>query len=182
MALGATVRRFDIELSDVDRGVYETLSLKVAQHPSETGPYLITRVLAYALELEEGLTFSAGLSSSQEPALWVRDLTDQLMAWIEVGTPAPSRLHKAAKAADRVAVYCHKEPAPWLAQLANERVHEAEKMALYGLPRATIRAIADAVERRNEWALSRMEDTLYLQTASKSYELALTRIEWPRKA
>ncbi len=78
MALGATVRRFDLEVSDVDRGVYESLDLKVAQHPSENGPYLVARMLAYALELEEGLAFTNGLAASDEPALWVRDLTGRL--------------------------------------------------------------------------------------------------------
>ena len=46
MALGSTVYHLEIELSDVDRGVYETLSLKAAQHPSETPGYLVARVLA----------------------------------------------------------------------------------------------------------------------------------------
>ena len=42
MALTATVHNFDIQLSDVDRGVYESLSLRVARHPSETEEYLLT--------------------------------------------------------------------------------------------------------------------------------------------
>ena len=62
MALGATIYTFDIELADSDRAVYETLNLRVAQHPSETPDYLITRVLAYCLEFSEGIGFSKGLS------------------------------------------------------------------------------------------------------------------------
>jgi hypothetical protein len=33
-----------IELSDVDRGVYESLDLRVARHPSESARYLLMRV------------------------------------------------------------------------------------------------------------------------------------------
>ena len=49
---------FDIDLADVDRGVYAVLNLRVAQHPSETPDYLVTRVLAYCFEYAEGITFS----------------------------------------------------------------------------------------------------------------------------
>ncbi|MEO8017301.1 MAG: YaeQ family protein, partial [Pseudomonadota bacterium] len=73
MALGATVYTFDIELADADRAVYESLSLRVAQHPSETSDYLMTRTLAYCLEFAEGIGFSKGLADPDEPAIFVRD-------------------------------------------------------------------------------------------------------------
>ena len=101
MALSATIYNFTIGLSDVDRGVYETLELKVAKHPSESDEYLVTRVLAYCLEYAEGIAFSRGLSSPDEPPIAVRDLTGVLKAWIEVGSPDAARLHKAGKAAPR---------------------------------------------------------------------------------
>lgn len=179
MARGATVRTFDIELSDVDRSVYETLALKVAQHPSETAPYMVTRVLAYALERREGLAFSSGLSTADAPALWVHDLTDRLLAWIEIGTPDAARLHKASKAADRVAVYCHKEPSGWLRAIAGERVHASGAIELYALPRALIQSLADVVERRNTWSLTRMEQVIYLEVGSESFEIPVERLGWP---
>ena len=52
MALTATVYNFDIELADMDRGVYETLDLRVARHPSESAEYMVVRVLAFCLEYE----------------------------------------------------------------------------------------------------------------------------------
>ena len=58
MALTATIYNFDIQLADVDRGVYESLAFKVACQPSETEEYLMSRVLAYCLEYAEGITFS----------------------------------------------------------------------------------------------------------------------------
>lgn len=57
MAQTATIYNFEIELSHVDRGIYESLSLRVACQPSETPEYLLTRVLAYCLELTEGIAF-----------------------------------------------------------------------------------------------------------------------------
>src|SRR5262245_65294453 len=86
MALGATLYTFDIDLADADRGVYETLSLRTARHPSESDEFLIARVLAYCAEHAEGIAFSpGGLSDPDEPPIAVRDLTGALTAWIDIG-------------------------------------------------------------------------------------------------
>jgi uncharacterized protein YaeQ len=173
MALSSVVRTLELELSDVDRGVYETLDLKVAQHPSEGTARLVARILAFALEHGEGLEFSAGLAATDQPALWQRDLTGRLLAWIEVGTPAAERLHKASKAAGRVAVYCHKRPEPWLRTLAGAKVHRSEELRLVGLDPAIVQSIGDAMERRGRWQLTRTEGTVYLDTDQDSYVLPL---------
>lgn len=179
MARGATVVQFEIELSDVDRGVYESLSFSAAQHPSESGPYLAARVLAFALEHCEGLAFTQGLSSGDNSAIQTHDLTGQLLGWVEVGTPAGPRLHKASKAADHVAVYCHKDPSAWLKDLARERVHRSESIQLFALDPAGVTAVADALERRNVWSLSRVDGVVYLQAGDTTLELAVRSLPWP---
>ncbi|MES1205287.1 MAG: YaeQ family protein [Pseudomonadota bacterium] len=103
MALSATVYHLQIDLSDVDRGVYEALDLRVARHPSETMRFLLTRVIAFCLCHEEGIAFSKGLSTNDDPALWIKDMQGNVRAWIEVGTPSAERLHKASTAAQRAA-------------------------------------------------------------------------------
>src|SRR3954469_15408398 len=98
MALSATVYRLQIDLSDVDRNLYQALDLRVARHPSESMRYLLTRILAYCLCHEEGIAFSkGGLSSNEEPPLTIRDLQGNLRTWIEIGSPSAERLHKASK-------------------------------------------------------------------------------------
>ena len=95
MALGATVYTLDIDLSDSDRSVYETLALRVARHPSESDDYLVTRILAYCLEYTDGIAFSrGGLSDSDEPPIAVRDLTGTLRTWIDIGSPDAARLER----------------------------------------------------------------------------------------
>src|SRR5579863_4662792 len=105
MALGDTIHAFEIELANSDRAVYESLRVRVARHPSETPEHMLTRVLAYCLEYTQGIALSNGLSEPDEPAIAVRDLTGALQAWIDVGAPDATRLHRASKAAPRVAVY-----------------------------------------------------------------------------
>ncbi|MFT6144033.1 MAG: hypothetical protein ACJAZO_004521 [Myxococcota bacterium] len=179
MAISSTVITLTIELADIDRGVYETLELKLAKHPSETGPYFITRAIAYALEYTEGLVFTAGLANGDEPALWVRDLTGALVTWIDIGTPEPNRLHKASKAADNVVVYCHVDTEPWLSRLASESVYKSQDIALHILPRKAISSLADGLERRNTWSLTRTESVLYIESDGESHTLELARIPWP---
>src|SRR5207253_7227672 len=110
---------------------YEALALQVACDPSESEEHLVARVLAYALEFTDGIGFSRGLSEPQEPTIAVRDLTGAIRVWIEVGTPDAACLHKACKAAPRVVVYTHKDPAQILDRLAGERIHRAETIELY---------------------------------------------------
>ena len=176
MALGATIYNFAIQLSHVDRGVYEALELKVARHPSEAEDHLVARVLAYCLEFTEGIAFSRGLSDPDEPALAVRDLTGELLAWIDVGTPEAARLHKAAKAAPRVAVYTHKAPAVLLRQLEGERIHRAEEMELYAFDREMIAGLVSRLERRMSFDLSVTDAHLFISLEGATFSGELTRL------
>ncbi|MEY4761065.1 MAG: hypothetical protein RLZZ200_921 [Pseudomonadota bacterium] len=173
MALGATIHTFEVELSDVDRGVYQSLNLRVARHPSESPDYLVARVLAYCLEYTEGIAFSKGLSEPDEPAVLVRDLTGQLQAWIEVGLPATERLHRASKAAPRVAVYAHKDPAQWARGIADAKIHRAEQLAVYAFDRAWMEQVVAGLERRVQWSLARSDSEIYLTAGDEVLQTVL---------
>ncbi len=154
MALTSTIYRFDIDLADADRQVYESLSLHVACHASESDEYLVARVLAYALEYTEGIEFTRGLSEPEWPAILVRDLTGAIRSWIEIGTPDAARLHKACKASPRVAVYVQKDPTQWLRALAGERIHRSDVLELYAIDRTLIGELVARLGRRMSCALS----------------------------
>ncbi len=162
MALTATIYNFDVELADTDRHVYESLALRVARHPSESEEYLVARLLAYLLELADGIAFSRGVSDPDEPAIAIRDLTGGLRTWIDIGTPDAARLHKASKAAARVVVYTHKDPTQFLKQLAGERIHRAEELELYAIDRQLIAALVARLERRVAFSVSVTDRELYL--------------------
>lgn len=163
MALSATLHHFTVQIADVDRGVYEELELRLARHPSETAEFMLTRLLAYCLEYEEGITFSdGGVSSTDEPAVLVRDLTGRLTAWIEIGAPDADRVHRGSKLADRTAVYTHRDPAKVLAQLTGKKIHRAEDIPLYSFDRDFIEAAVAVIDRRNSATVSITERQLYL--------------------
>jgi len=176
MALTATIYNFTINLSDVDRSVYETLVVKVAQHPSETKEYLIARVIAYALEYTEGISFSAGIADPEHPAIGVRDLTGALKVWIDIGSPDANRLHKASKAAPRVVVYTHKEPRLIIKQLGGERIHRVEALELYAIDRGLIAELVEQLERRMKFDLSVTDRHLFISIDGDTLSGAVERI------
>jgi uncharacterized protein YaeQ len=179
VALTSTIYTFEIELADADRGVYETLSLRVARHPSESEEYLVARVLAYALEFEEGIAFSAGLSEPDDPPIAVRDLTGTLRAWIDIGTPDPARVHRAAKAAPRVAVYVHKDPGQFVRRLAGERIHRAEHLELWALDRALVAGLVERLARRLSFSLTVSGGELFVSLGAETLSGPLTRLQAP---
>jgi uncharacterized protein YaeQ len=171
------MRKFEISLADSDRQIYESLELRVAQHPSESERYLVARVLARALQHAEGLEFSkGGVSDDEEPALVQRDLRGDLVAWIEIGSPTPDRLHKATKLAPRVVVYAWKSPDELAAAIAERGVHRADRIELYALDPVFLDAAAATLDRVNRWDLAISGGTLYLSIDGSLEESAVRRV------
>ncbi len=162
MALNATIYVFDIDLADADRHVYESLNLRVACHPSEATDFLATRVLAYCREFAPGIGFSPGLSTPDEPAIHVRDATGALSAWIDIGVPDAARVHRASKAAPRVAIYSHKPAEQLRRALAGERIHRAESLSLIEVDRGLLAQWTAVLQRRMKLALSFSGGEAYL--------------------
>jgi uncharacterized protein YaeQ len=164
MALPATPYRFAVQLSHVDRGVYQALDVKMARHPSETERFLLLRLLAYCLLYEEGLAFSkGGLSSPDEPALSVHTLDGTRTTWVEIGSPSAERLHKAAKAAPRVVWLTHADPRLLKEALAKEKIHRREHLEAWYVAPAFLDDVAAQVgERGAKLELTVTEGQLYV--------------------
>ena len=146
--------RFEINFADVDRSVYEDHDLRVAQHQSEDAPRLLTRVLAFVIEHKEGLAFGKGLSDGDDASLWVKTPDGRVTDWIDVGSPAPDRLHRAAKLAERVAVYTHKRPDLLQQRCQKERIHRGDQIRLVTVPGELIDFLAARLDRNNRWDIS----------------------------
>ena len=173
MALTATIYNLMIELADIDRGVYETLDLRIARQPSETIEYMLTRLLAYCLEYTEGITLTQGVAAGDEPAVWVHDLTGQLTAWIEVGLPDAERLHRGSKLAGRAAAYTHRDVTQLLGQLAGKKIHHAEEIPIYALDRRFVDEVAGLITRRTSLALSVTDRELYITIGGRTFSSTL---------
>jgi uncharacterized protein YaeQ len=174
VALTATVHRFEVVLADVDRGVYETLDVRVAQHPSETTSRLLVRTLAYCLSYEEGIAFSkGGLSSTDEAPIAVHDPTGRLVRWIDIGAPSAERLHKASKAAV-VSVYTH-ELAQLRRQTEGRTIHKVDAIEVWSIDPRFVDDLATKLERRTRLDVTRTEGTLYVTVDGATLETTLVR-------
>nr|WP_314844670.1 YaeQ family protein [uncultured Microbacterium sp.] len=173
MAIGSTMHTFDVQLADMDRGAYDDFSLRVARHPSETDEYMLTRVLAYALEYTEGITFGGGISQTDEPAVLVRDLTGQITAWIEIGAPDAERLHYGSRLAERTVVYTHRDPAKVMAPWADKRIHRAEDLRVFNFDPDFVESAAPLIARRNTMTVTVTEQVLYLDLNGTSLTSAV---------
>lgn len=121
MALKSTVYKAELEIVDLDRHYYATHKLTLARHPSETDERMMIRILAFALNAHERLEFGRGISDSDEPDLWLKDLTGDVELWIELGHPDARVLSKAAGRSKRVLVYTYSaNPDRWWNPIATD--------------------------------------------------------------
>lgn len=176
LALGSTLYRWKIQLSDVDRGVYEALDLRLARHPSENLRYLVTRAIAYALSFEEGIAFSKeGIASSEEPPVVVRDPAGNLVAWIDVGSPAPERLHKASKAARRVALFSSANLSPLFSAAKAGAIHRASAIEVWQLDPEFLDQLGERVERNTDFEIVHTSSQLYVTLGGQVLEGTVSR-------
>lgn len=107
MALKATIFKTHLQVADMDRDYYQAHPLTIARHPSETDTRMMVRLLAFALNADEALSFTRGLSTDDEPDLWQKNLSGDIDLWIDIGQPDEKRIRKACGRADRVVIYSH---------------------------------------------------------------------------
>jgi uncharacterized protein YaeQ len=169
MALSATLFRFRIDLSDVDRGVYQPLDFRTARHPSESDLYLITRVLAYSLNVQDGIEFSAaGLSDSEGPAILVREKHGNIDLWIEIGNPSSKKLHKAAKASRAVKVYTYKNPQSIFDEARENKIHHADQIEIVAFDPKFLERLSKDLPREVRWQVLCHDGVLTVSTDTKS--------------
>jgi uncharacterized protein YaeQ len=163
VAIKPTIYKFNLALSDMNRHVYDTLNLTVAMHPSENQERMMARVLAYCLNTQEFLTFTKGLSSTEEPDIWARSLDDQLMLWIDIGEPSVERIKKATRLARAVRVYSFNSKSDvWWAQ-GQSKLADLNA-SIFAFDNKQIQTLAGMVSRTMDWSLSISGESAYVST------------------
>jgi uncharacterized protein YaeQ len=179
MALPSTIHRASIQLSHVDRDIYESVQTTIARHPSETAERLVARLLAYALFFEPGLAFTKGVGAGDEPALWVIGADGRVVTWIEVGLPDPDRLIKASRHSGRVVLLaCSPSRSRWMEQyLATLAV--IPNITILCLDQLFLNTLAASLRRSIAWSLTITEGSLYLGVDGETLESAITLLSGP---
>ena len=182
MALKSTIFKAQLQIADVDRGLYADHALTLARHPSETDERMMVRLLAFALHVPADdrrgrLEMARGLSDTDEPDLWQHDLTGALVHWIEVGQPDERRLLKAAGRAERVTVIAY-GPAvtPWWTPLEG-RIARAGNVEVWQLPSEHSRALAALARRTMTLQVNVHDGVVWVGDGEHAVELAPRRLK-----
>ncbi len=163
MAIASILHRFRIALSDIDREVYKEIDIRIAKHPSEAPHYLLTRVLAYALNDRESLEFSsAGLGDPDQPALWQKD-GHGISLWIEIGNPSARKIHKASKAAKVVKIYTYKDPEVLIREIHDNKIFNSNQLQVFSFTSEFLNRLEAKLQRDNRWTLVHNGGSLMIQ-------------------
>jgi uncharacterized protein YaeQ len=173
MALPATIHKASLQIADIDRGVYETLQVTAARHPSETEERLVARLLALAIFHEPELTFTKGLSAVDEPDIWVKGGDGRVLLWVEVGLPEAERIIKASRHAERVALLaCGKMLASWDQQQL-PKLAQLNNLTVVSVEQTLISTLAGELQRSISWSITLTAGSLYLTSGATTYESAV---------
>jgi uncharacterized protein YaeQ len=173
MALKATIFKASLQVSDMDRNYYGEHQLTLARHPSETDERMMMRVLAFALNAHEHLSFGKGLSDTEEPDLWQKDLTGQIVHWIDVGQPDEKRLVRAAGKARRVTVYAYGRGADMWWEASAERLGRARNLAVWRVPGEASESMAKLAERAMHLQCMVQEEQIWFSSAEATLQFSL---------
>ncbi len=177
MALGATIYKIELHMADNDRHYYGSHSLTIARHPSETAERMMARLIAYSMHAHEDLAFTKGLSETDEPDIWQKDLTGAIDLWIEVGQPADTRILRACGRAEQVYVYCfngHASKIWW--EGVSKKLDRAKNLKVVSLPFEEIRSLASHVERSMVMHVSIQENVVSI--SSEHTQVSLEPERW----
>lgn len=182
MALASTLYRFKIELSDMEKSNYQSLDLRVAQHPSETMAYLFTRVFAYALSYEEGIEFSPeGLNNPEGPTIRTLDTSrgssNDVKLWIEIGHPSERKMHKASKASEKLRIYTYKDPNVLMNEISRHDIYNKNKIEIYAIDPKFLERLDAIVKKENRWTLIFNDGVMMLNGDNFSEETEIKRIQ-----
>ncbi len=176
MAIGAQIYKFTLNLSDMDRNLYETVGLTVALHPSETRARMVARLLAFCCCYETGLEFTKGLSTPEMPDAWQLALDGSVNLWVQVGEPSVDVLKSASRKAQKVMVYSFNTKGDvWWQQVqgASERL----KVNVFQLPNAPIHLLGEALKRTNAWSITITDGQLWVATEEDSIAVPVTVLQ-----
>jgi len=175
MALKSTIIKAQLALSNMDKHVYETLSLTVAQHPSENAQRLMIRILAFAMHYQERLEFTKGLCADDEPEVWLKDFSDNIELWVELGLPDEKRIKKACNKSKHVVLYCYGENNQEIWWQKNQpKLYGYNNLSVISLPYEATSELASLVSRGMNLTVTIQDGEVWFSDDAQSIHLIPT--------
>ena len=177
MALSSTIYRCVLQVSDLDRGYYQTHSLTVARHPSETDERMMVRLLAFALNADERLSFTRGVSQDDEPDLWQRSLSGDIILWVEIGQPDEKRIKKGCSRSERVIIHCfqHRSASVWWKQIS-AKLERFAHLSVFKLPEGIGEQLSSLAQRNMDLQCTMQDGAIWFSDENTSIHFALEQL------
>ena len=173
MAIKSVIYKATLQIADMDRHYYADHALDIACHPSETLQRMMVRIVVFALNAHEQLEFGKGISDTDEPDLWQKDLTGAIDKWIEVGQPDDRRIMKACGRSSEVAVYAYGSSADiWWKQIAG-KLTRARNLTVSKIAPDTADALERLCERTMQLQVTLQDGEIWVRNASDAVEVKL---------
>ncbi|MDP1976873.1 MULTISPECIES: YaeQ family protein [Undibacterium] len=177
MALKSIIYKADLNISDMDRGYYADHSLTIARHPSETDERMMIRVLAFAIHAAERLEFGKGISDTEEPDIWLKDYTDAIQLWIEVGQPDDRRLLKACGRSEQVIVYSFASASDIWWKAMNSRLDRAKNLRVMNVPSEQSQALEKLAQRNMQLQCTIQDGQIWMSAGDASVQIDLETLK-----
>lgn len=172
MAQPSTTYKFELNLTDIDRNIYQSVKQTIARHPSETEERMAVRLLAYALWFNEQLAFGRGLSEVDEPALWEKSLDDRILHWIEVGQPDLERLTWCSRRTERTSLLAYGSLRVWETKVV-AGAKSLKNVSIAAVPQDVLEVLATDMPRVIKWDVMISDGEVFVTDDRGQHEVKL---------
>ncbi|MCB5161299.1 YaeQ family protein [Marinomonas algarum] len=167
MAIKATVYKASVQVSDMDRHHYQSYELTLALHPSETEERMMVRLAVFALladekESGEQLSFTKGISTEDEPDLWQKNYSDEILLWVELGQPDEKRLRKACGRAQQVVVVNYNDKSDIWWEQTKGKNSRFDNLRVLQFPESQVQALAAICTRSMQLNVTIQDGEMWL--------------------
>ena len=156
----------------MDRHYYGEHALTLARHPSETDERMMLRVLAFARHAHEDLAFGRGVSTDDEPDLWIRNLTGEIELWVQLGQPDEREIRRACGRARQVVLYTYSGQGAriWWEQLGR-KLASLGNLSVYDIPPESMAVLGQLAGRGMDLNITIQDGAIWLANEETALEV-----------
>ena len=179
MALSSTIYKIDINLSNLNTHYYKDFNLTIAKHPSENESRMMYRLLAFLYCAHEDLMFCKGLSNNEEPELWQKDYSGEIIQWIDLGLPDIKRIRQASGKSQSVTVFTyHQNKVPEWYQKNKSDFNKNKKLKIFHLNISKNGPIDKLIVKSMKLSCLIEEDQMYLSDDHERIEIEVKKMDY----
>lgn len=178
MALSSTIFKAQLDLSDLNRNIYGSYKLTLARHPSENDQRMMLRLLAFALYADEQLAFTKGISTTEEPDLWVKNYSGEIELWIDLGLPDEKRIRQAHSNSKNVIIFAYGDRSitTWRQQM-DASIRRFPALKIFHVSDEDLKQLSTLADKNMQLHCSIQDDEVFIGNDSQSLQIKITAVE-----